>query len=712
MKLNRRGMAFLMALGMVAISAVMIASLAMLISSYVSTTRSSKQKEYSLHYANMALDEIKWHIQKGYKRWLYEATHSPGSDGIYDYETRAHSNDDTILTSSANPDSGVEGGYIYSAIPVDDIGNTYWIKVVDHLIWPDGKIREDYYTVASTSGLKPSGRIEGWIRISDRDDTISQYNFVYDIFCKGTDLRGVKINMDGSKVVIVDDHPPKVSYIRATARGSDSISVSEFSVGVFKGHINVGKGYNVFGKLHAYEYIDFVFTPQRYEMDVAKIYDQFSVSNKGTGFYLHGSRLASSIEAQKTYLDNHKNDVIKLQGDNSEIRTWGFHSNRKAWASFVGDNAHPEITPPISPKTNEHFSMVRREAHANGIHVESGDVRFLYLDPGELNVNGDGKVKITLSSGEIFVNGVSKGSGAGTSVTVNIADLRSPLMYVDGNPSTGIFYNATVGSCSALNITSGIYMTRGVRGLTGVLDGQFSLFCDYDVVLSGDILYQEFVGSIPFLYKDLLDSGKIKKPYSGAGAQPDLDKPNILGVFTKHDIIIPADMFNQPYSIRPWGAYSWRLRYDRWNPYKGDWSGEPARRVDGEGTGVLTGTVSGGGDIFPDIFSMGVFYANHRVYGEIPSGSSSGEYYNRNKSYYCQQKGTWFLYGSVTCDEQVFAVLSNIGQQTWWEGFKYRSYNYDPNLYAYEPPFSLRVEVQPIWSWRVTTTYPAGLTEY
>ncbi len=712
MKMNRKGVAFLLALGMVAVSAVMIASMAVLISSYINTTKASKQKEYSLHYANMALDEIKWHIEKGYQRWLYDATHSAGSDGYYDYQPAAHSTDDVILTSAVNDDSGADGGYDYDAVPVEDIGNTYWIKVVDHLIWPDGQIKEDYYTVASSSGLKPSGRIEGWLRISGQDDSISQFNYVYDIFCKGTDLRGVKLSMDGSRVVIEDSRPPKITYIRATARGSDSISVSEFSVGVFKGHINIGKGYNVFGKMHAYEYIDFVFTAQMYEMDVAKIYDQLSVSNKGTGFFLHGSRIASSIEAQKTFLENHKNDTITLQGDHSEIRTWGFHSNKKAWASFVGDNGHPEIIPPISPKTDEHFANVRKEAMLHGVLVEDGDVAFMYLDPGTLSVNGDGKVKIVLASGEIFVANESKGSGAGTTVTVNIADLQSPVIYVDGNPATSGYYNSTVASYASLSITSGIYRTKGIRGITGVLDGQLSVFCAYDAVISGDLLYQEYAGIIKYTYKDLLDGGKIKQPYSGGAADPELNAPNILGLFVKHDIIIPGDMFNQPYKVQSWGAYSWKLKADNSDPYRGDYSGEGSRRIDGEGTGVLSGGSGDTGDIFPDIFTMGVLYAKHRVYGEIPDGSSSGQYYGRGSGYYTEQKGTWFLYGSATCDEQVFAVVSNVGQQTWWTGFKYRSYNYDPNLYTYEPPFSLKVEVQPIWSWRVTMSYPTGMAEH
>ena len=692
MAINRRGIAFLMALGMVAISAVMIAALSMLISSYVSTTRSSKQKEYSLHYANMALDEIKWHIQKGYKRWLYEATHDP-VDEYYDYETAAHSTNDVMLTGSVNPDSSTEGGYVYTAVPVDDVGNTWWIKVVDHLIWPDGEIREDYYAVAS-SGMRPSGRIEGWLRISDKDDSVSQYTYVYDIFCKGTDLRGVKLRMEGANYIIEDDYPPKVTYIRAVARGTDSLSVSEFAIGAFKGHINVGKGYNVFGKLHAYDYIDFIFTAQQTEESLAKIYDQFSVSDQGEGFKIQGSPLGGGgIATQKAFLEAHQDDTMKLQDDNFYIKTWGFHANnaKKAWASFKG-NGNPAIIPPINPNTDEHFSRVRREAKNNGVLVENGDVKLLKLDPGALNVNGDGKLVITLDSGTLFVNGSQAGSGSGT-YTVNIADLESPLMYVDGNPSTKGYYNGTVASESHTNLNYGIYKTKGIRGLTGVLDGQLSIFSDYDAVIAGDIIYQEFCGKVTYTYKDFSDM-RVKQGYPGAGAEPDQGKPNILGVFVKHDIVIPGNMFN--FTNKKQANY-----YDIYN------KNNIADRVDGEGTGVLSGAI--GGDSYPDIFTMGVFYAKHRVYGET---RSSTEHAYARTTNYVYKKGTWFLYGSATCDEQIYAVTTDSGQQTQWNGFKFRSYNYDPNLYTYEPPFTLKIEVQPIWSWRVVTTYPEGIQEY
>ena len=167
-----------------------------------------------------------------------------------------------------------------------------------------------------------------------------------------------------------------------------------------------------------------------------------------------------------------------------------------------------------------------------------------------------------------------------------------------------------------------------------MVDGQVSVFCEYDTVISGDLLYQEYLGAVNYTYKDLLDSGKIKQPYTGAGATPELNTPNILGVFVKHDIIIPADMFNQPYKIQSWGAYSWKLKNDNNDPYKGDYSGEVARRIDGEGTGVLSGGSGNNGDIFPDIFTMGVLYAKHRIYGEVYSGSSGGQYYSRGTGYY------------------------------------------------------------------------------
>ncbi|TYB31826.1 MAG: hypothetical protein FXF47_02225 [Candidatus Mcinerneyibacterium aminivorans] len=698
---NNKGIALFLAIGFVAITAAVILGVGILLNSYRTTSTSYKEKEYSIHYANLALEEIKWNLEKRYKDWMYDATHNPGSDGYYDYDPRATGGDDNLLDGSVNPDTD---DYSYTAVSTEGFSDTnyqesYWIKVIDHYVWQE-EDSNDIYSKSSSKSI-PYGRAEGWIRVAqDSEDAASKFTFIYDVFCRGVSYRGVDmVEQDGEYVYSGNGKPPRETLIQATAKAGDSLSLSEFSISVFKGHLNVGRGYNGYGRMHAQNYIKFIDQPSDRIGEIPKFYNVLSTSNAdgADGFIFQRQADVNQIAPSEweTWVSNHKDDTITTK-DGTTVSTWGFDKSPKlAHAAFVGDFAEPAIIPPISPKTDMHFRKVRGAARANGIFVEEGNVGYMFLDPGDVTVNGDGAVVIYLDSGTLYVNGEAQSGGS--PYTIQISDLDNKLVYVDGAPLSASY---PISSCVDEGTRSytygnstdmGIYTTSGIRGLAGVLDGQLSIFSGYDIVLAGDIIYQNFLDKINFTYKDYSGGttyGEIKQwALVSSPGVPSNNNPNLLGVNGKHDIIVPGDMFN------------WASDYS-YNGFKAD-------RCDQSGTGIISsGSISGDG--YPDLFTFGLYFGAHRVYGEVPVVTPE-ETYDRSKKY-VDSKGTWFIYGGLGSAQQIYASLSysspGMGHD---EGYAYRSYNYDPNLYNYEPPFTIAVTSQPIWNWRIVNNFPQGI---
>ena len=714
---NNKGIALFLAIGFVALSTAIILGLGVMLNSYLTTSTTSKEKEYSVHYANLALEEIKWNLEKKYKDWLYDATHGMGSDGYYDYDPHSTASDDVPLDgSSVNPDTDL---YNYTEEPTQNFdsgskySDTYWIKVVDHYIWQDGQLEDTYDDSTNT---QPLGRAEGWVRIAIKpSDVISEFTFIYDIFCKGTSYRGISMEKVGEQdyQYTGQGRKPRTTFIKSSAKKGDSLSLSEFNIAVFDGHINVGDGYNVFGRLHANEYIEYIDSASGNIENIAKFHNILSTSDEGSGFIFGGTQITPSD--WNTWEANHKNDTFDTN-DGSTINTYGFEGWGGAYSAFMGDLAKPAIIKPLKPKTDMHFDKVQNTAAKYGIWVKDGDVKFLFLHPGDPSVNGDGKVIIEKASGTVFVNGEVKSANP---LTVNLADLETKIIYVDGENFGSVSDEGSLDDSKGYPVTSGIYTTKGIRGVAGVLDGQLSIFSGYDVVVAGDIIYQDYLDKINFTFTDYRSSisspafnytpgtstidatyGIVRQaPLQSDAAIPDYNSPNLLGLNALHDVIIPGNMFNSyTETSSGWGGTS-SGDYD--SEYGGKYgSSLITDRCDQQGSGILSsGTASGDGKA--DIFTFGVIYAGHRVYGEVPSANED-TYYRPNN--YVNNKGTWFIYGGVGCYKQVYATLTS------GYGYNYRSYNYDPNLYNFEPPYTISIESQPIWNWRIVENYPDGIT--
>src|SRR6056297_1654483 len=721
---NKKGFALFLAIGFVAVTAAVILGLGVLLNSYMATSTAYKEKEYSIHYANIALEEIKWNSGKKYKKWLYDAAHEPGDDGFYDYNTKSSGDDDTLVDGSVdNPDTDIYNYSSVSTVNFDDnkYQNTYWIKVIDHYIWKDDTTK-DIYT-SETGTTIPLGRVEGWVRIAEKpDDAASDFSFIYGIFCKGTSFRSADVSLsNGQYIYNGGGKRPKVTYIKASATSGDSLSLSEFSVAVFDGYLNIGQGYNVYGKMHANDYIMFIDHPSSNIEQVAKFHNVLSTSDtigegQYDGFVFQRKAQDSNITPDEwdSWVSSHKDETVTCD-DGTEISTWGFEDNngKNAHANFIGDLAKPDIRSTINPKTEMHFRKVRASARVNGVLVEEANVQYMFLDPGDKTVNGDGEVHI-YTSGKVYANGEKQDLASGENYyRIVISDLNSKIIFVDGQLPAGET-DVPLSICGSEGtptydegypVTSGIYRTSGIQGLSGVLDGQLSIFSNFDVVLAGDLLYQEFLDRIRFTYKDYKGGGVTYAPLVqwnliGSPGVPKYNEPNLLGVNAKHDTIIPGDMFNTTISNHWWT-----------NNMIAPYNGNITDRCDSAGTGILSsssGTISGDG--FPDIFTFGLFYAGHRIYGETIVAEE--ETFDRSNNY-VDEKGTWFIYGGLGCSEQVYATVGDgspgVGRTDY--GFATRSYNYDPNLYNYSPPFTIAVESQPVWNWRIVNDYPAGLEE-
>jgi len=365
-------------------------------------------------------------------------------------------------------------------------------------------------------------------------------------------------------------------------------------------------------------------------------------------------------------------------------KTYGFQTNANVYSIFV-DDGRPAFIPKITPQTDTHFANVRNATRTNGMLLENGDA-YITLDPGDLDKNGDGKIIITTNGGTLWVNGKKVLTSAGTFTAYieeqasasTIPSLVKPIIYVDGALTTNEYPNCPAAVKNS--ITAGIYSTRGIRGLSGIVDGQLSIFSGYDVVITGDIVYQEWVLKTKCIYRDMLSNGAYTtyEPETGI-IQPEINKPNLLGVNAKFTIILPGDIFN---------------------------TAAGTDRIDAKGTGIATtGAISGDG--LNDIFIFGVYYAKHRIYGETQNTESY--VYARNTTY-LGKKGTWFIYGSISSDEQIYAAVADKSNNS-HTGFINRSYNYDPNLYTFQPPMTLKISTLPVWSWRLTGTYPTGIAK-
>jgi len=713
---NNKGIALFLAIGFVAITAAVILGLGILLNSYRTTSTSYREKEYSIQYANLALEEIKWNLEKEYKDWMYNATHTMGSDNYYDYDPRADAINDGLRDGTqVNPDTD---RYEYSSVPTQnfddsDFQESYWIKVVDHYINQAGEIK-DMYSSDDTS--QPLGRTEGWIRVAQKPEGAgSKFTYIYDIFCKGTSYRGIDLEyQDGGYVYTGSGRPPRVTFIRSKAKKGDSLSLSEFNIAVFDGHINVGSGYNVYGRLHANDYINFIDNASTNLESIARFHQTLSTSNEGSGFYFGGTNISPSN--WESWVDSHEDDTVTTDNGTS-VDTYGFEGWSGAYAGFMGDEARPDIIEPIKPKTERHFDKVKNAAQKYGILVEGGNVNYMFLHPGDPTKNGDGKVYIELDRDAVlYKNGDTV---SGTEHMIALSDLESNIIYVEGKDEGSVGTEGSFSTTKGYPTTSGIYQAKGIRGLAGVLDGQLSIFSGYDIVLAGDLIYQEYLDDLKFTFTDyrsniedpafnyvhatsLIDStyGIVRQaPLISGPAIPEYNNPNILGVNAYHDVIIPGNLYNNYYKESSgWGSEETKYYNE---PYAGmSGSNLLTDRCDQQGSGILTsGTASGDGKA--DLFTFGVFYAGHRVYGETPS--SNEDTYARPYDY-VNNKGTWFIYGGVGCYKQVYATLSS------GYGYNYRSYNYDPNLYNFEPPYTISIESQPIWNWRVVKNYPDGIS--
>lgn len=743
MQFNRKGMALMMVLGLMGIGAVLMVTVSTVLATYTRQVRAYQSTDRSIHYAQMGLDEVKWNMLKEYKQWLYESTHNVGTNGP-DFDVTVNPADYNDLPRSDWANYDKSGEYIYEAVDTKGFDTaifsryeyyqqTYWIKVINSYIQSDGKMYDP-----STSGLNPRiiGRVEVWMRVAEHDPDATKFSHRYDIFCRGTEYTGGYVSYDKStgKLVIDPKTKERHAHIRANAQNPDSISISEFVVAIFQGLLNVGSGYNVYGKMHSKDRIQFNDASNDYNT-VCKIYNVMSSS---TGFQFAST--APSICDDKTLKRVTKQEIINANVNTTATltnanpvkqRTYGFHyrasSTDYAYAVFHG-LGRPEKVGEISPKTESHFANVRTVARTSGLWLENGDAQYVYFDPGDLQKNGDGKVKIKTLSGKLWLNGKIVLNTPGTYEVfiqeqpgTTSAFLNFPVVYVDGNPSTaeyGTNGNTECAKTAYKQIDRGIYVTKGIRGISGVVDGQVSVYSGYDVVIAGDIIYQEFARIIQFTHKNMNDLGKIDQPYKESGGglpatvDPESNKPNLVGVNAKNSIILPADLF----------SYDGMVSTDAYN-------GKVANRIDGQGTGIITSTgdmgSGGSGDTtgLPDVFTFGVYYAGMRMYGETksrtsytvpnPGGGTTTKYdtYDRpdfklsgKTKVHVEKKGTWYIYGSVSSGQQVYATLGDYG-------FKYRNYQYDPNLFTFQPPMTMQISTLPVWSWRLTSGFPDGLTK-
>jgi len=712
MKFNKQGMAMMVVIGLIGIGVVLMVTIGTVLDSYIKTSNVSRQYDKSVHYAEMALDEIKWNIMKEYKKWLYDATHTMGTNGP-DYDPKinpAYYDDIPKTTTSFTAADLAE--YNYATVATvgfsdSDYKNTYWVKVVDSIIQEGGLV---YEPSSSSSSVRIIGRVEGWIRIAEKSANTTDFAFRYDVFCKGTDYYSGTVTLNSKqKPVLSADGKQRTAFIRASAQSPDSISISEFSVAVFDSFLNVGNGYNVYGKMHANDYISFIDDASNDFNQVAKFYNVVSTSGYFTFKGSTNPKVGDPLKLQ-TVINANANTSATI--GTQSVKTNGFHFSNSgkdyAWAMFLADVSRPAIVAKLTPKTEDHFASVRVVAQQKGVLVEGGDAAFIRFEPGDLSKNGDGYMKIKTTGGKLWVNGKIVSSTA-TEKNIYFSSenaganlyMGTAIIYVDGNPATPVYNsssnpckNATLGS-----ISNGMYITKGIRGLCGVVDGQVSIYSGYDITFVGDVIYQEYAVALKYLYRDMGNSGTLVQPYISSSvtpADPDPNKPNLVGINAKHDVILPGDLWaTTSYFTKGSTRYYTDIR---------------AARCDSKGTGVTTGTLPANSEWFADLFTFGVIFAGNRVYGEVANANTdtyartwatSGGY--PTSSAYLREKGTWVLYGSLSDSLQVYATSGSVG-------FQFRSYNYDPNLYTFKPPMTMSITSLPIWSWRLTGAYPTGIS--